>query len=288
LSVKWIAAVTPARSACLDDDALPERKREAINQTVLKRNGMGSPREQQQMGHQQRRGLRIVNNNYIDQAKDLLTAIGVYQLSEGVWAFTDVHTANHAYIHHSREPVALAAYAAVNPTFAAGRFPSWALIDMVDKVPCMDGTQHTALAMVCGASIPTFPSASERGNIFGQAVSGIVEAYSLEGCFEHVECAYGSPGRHYNLQPRGFDWAGEEGPLPESLKAMRKNYRAMSSLQQIMVLTIMHLYNQGTDKSYLTGGCPTKIHAAEAMDILRRNGPALSAWGYMVTHYAGW
>ena len=142
--------------------------------------------------------------------------------------------------------------------------------------------------MVCGASIPTFSSASERGNIFGQAVWGIVEAYSLEGCFEHVERAYGSEGSHYNLRPRGFDWVGGEEPVAEYLKAMRKSYRAMSPLQQIMVLTIMHLYNQGEDKIFLTGGCPTKIPAAEAMEILRRNGSALSAWGYMVTHYAGW
>lgn len=239
------------------------------------------------MGHQGK-GSLIVNNSYVAQAKGLLTEIGVHQLSEGLWAFTDVHTANQAYIHHSREPVALAAYAAVNSTFAAGRFPGWALVDMVDKVPCMDGIEHTALAMVCGASIPTFPSASERGKIFGHAVWGIVEAYSLEGCFEYVERPYGSQGCHYNLRPRGFDWAAGEEPVPESLKAMRKSYRAMSQLQQIMVLTIMHLYCQGKDRTYLTGGCPTKIPAAQAMNILRSNGPALSAWGHMVTHYAGW
>jgi hypothetical protein len=229
-----------------------------------------------------------VNNDYVDKAKGLLSEIGVYQLSVGVWAFTNTHTASQAYIHHSLQPVALAAYAAVNPTFAAGRFPNWALVDMVDKVPCMDGAELTALSMVCGASIPTLPSASERGSIFGQAVWGIVEAYSLEGCFEHVERAYGSPGRHYNLRPRGFDWAGGEGPVLESLKAMRKSYRAMSPLQQIMVLTVMHLYDQGKDKTYLTGGCPTRIAAAVAMNILRSNRPALSAWGHLVTHYAGW
>lgn len=229
-----------------------------------------------------------MNNNYVAQAKGLLSEIGVHQLSEGVWAFTNVRTASHAYFHHSREPGALAAYAAVNPAFAAGRFPKWALVDMVDKVPCMDGAELTALSMVCGASIPTLPSASARGNIFGQAVWDIVEAYSLEACFEHVARAYGSPGRHYNLRPRGFDWAGGEEPVPESLKGMRKSYRAMLPLQQIMVLTIMHLYNPSKDKTYLTGGCPTKIAAAEAMEILRRNGSALSAWGHMVTHYAGW
>jgi len=229
-----------------------------------------------------------VNNDYVDKAKDILSEIGVHQLSEGAWAFTDVHTANHAYIHHSREPVALAAYAAVNPTFASGRFPGWALIDMVDKMPCMDGIEHTALAMICGASIPTFPSASERGNIFGQAVWGIVEAYSLEGCFERVERAWGSPGWHYNLRPRGFNWSGDQELNSESMKDMRKSYRAMSPLQQIMVLTIMHLYCQGKDKTYLTGGCPTKITASQAMDILRSDGSALSAWGHLVTHYAGW
>ncbi|MCX2901077.1 hypothetical protein [Pseudomonas mandelii] len=229
-----------------------------------------------------------MDNNYLAKAKRLLSEVGAHQLSERVWAFTDVHIVSQAYIHHSLQPVALAAYAAVNPTFAAGRFPNWALVDMVDKVPCMDGAELTALSMVCGASIPTFPSASERGNISGQAVWGFVEAYSLEGCFEHVERAYGSQGSHYNLRPRGFDWAGGEDPVPESLKAMRQSYRAMSPLQQIMVLTIMHLYNQGKDKTYLTGGCPTKIPAVEAMSILRRNGPALSTWGHMVTHYAGW
>lgn len=229
-----------------------------------------------------------MNNRYVDQAKVIFSMIGIHQLSEGVWAFTDVYTANQAYIHYSQQPVALAAYAAVNATFAAFRFPDLALVDMVDTVPCMDGAELTALAMACGASIPTFSSASERGIIFGQAVWGIVKVYSLEGCFEYVERPYGSQGSHYNLRPRGFDWAGGEGPVPESLKAMRKSYRAMSPLQQIMVLTIMHLYNQGEDKTYLTGGCPTKIPAAEAMDILRRNESALSAWGHLVTHYAGW
>jgi hypothetical protein len=225
-----------------------------------------------------------VNNDYVDKAKSLLSEIGGQQLSAGVWTFTGVPPVN---IHHSQIPVALVAYAAFNVTFAAGGLTGWTLVDMVDKVPCMDGAENTALAMVCGASIPTF-SSSDREIIFGHAVWGIVEAYSLEGCFERVEHDEDSQGSHYNLRPRGFNWAGGKEPVPESLKAMRKSYRAMSPLQQIMVLTIMHLYCQGKDKTYLTGGCPTKIPAAQAMNILRSDGPALSAWGHMVTHYAGW
>nr|WP_181718383.1 hypothetical protein [Pseudomonas monteilii] len=49
----------------------------------------------------------------------------------------------------------------------------------------------------------------------------------------------------------------------------------------------MHLYNQGKDNVYLTGGCPTKILAAEALTILRDNS-ALADWGHLVSHYAGW
>ena len=155
-------------------------------------------------------------NNDVDMAKNLLSEIGGQQLSAGVWTFTGVPP---VYIHHSQIPVALVAYAAFNVTFAAGGLTGWTLVDMVDTVPSMDGAELTALAMVCEASIPTFLSGSERGNIFGQAVWGIVEAYSLEGCFEHVERAYGSRGSHYNLRPRGFDWAGGEDPVLEFLKA---------------------------------------------------------------------
>lgn len=45
--------------------------------------------------------FEYMNNNYVAQAKGLLPEIGVHQLSEGVWAFTDVHIASQAYIHHS-------------------------------------------------------------------------------------------------------------------------------------------------------------------------------------------
>jgi hypothetical protein len=65
-----------------------------------------------------------MNKNYVDQAKGLLSEIGVHQLSEGAWAFTDIHTACQAYIHHSLQPAALAVYATVNPTFASGHFPN--------------------------------------------------------------------------------------------------------------------------------------------------------------------
>lgn len=229
----------------------------------------------------------MLDTNYPGQAIALLAEIGVHQLAHSVWAFTDVDTASHAYIHHSRKPVALAAYAVVNPTFAAGRFAGYTLADMVDKAPSMDYAEYAALAMVCGASTPSFSSSKHRAEIFGNAVWAIIEGYSLGACFERVR-TYGTEGTHYQLRPRGYNWDGDREAQPEALKAMRKSYRAMTPLQQVMVLTIMHLYCQGKDKYHLTGGCPTKIPAADAIGLLKGNDQALAAWGHLVSHYAGW
>jgi len=223
----------------------------------------------------------IPTSSYVASAKDMLTKFGVQQLSEGVWQLTDVQMASEGYIHHSQQPVALAAYAAVNETFAAGRFPGYTLVEMVDKAPCMDYAEYAALAMVCGSPIPSFAGSDARAKIFGKAVWDIVAIYQLEGCFERNN-QYTGNGDHYSLRPRG-----DQSPKPENLKAMRKSYRAMTPLQQVMTLTIMHLYHQGKDTFYLTGGCPTKIPAAQAMSILRSNA-ALPSWGHLVTHYAGW
>lgn len=225
--------------------------------------------------------------SYDAEAKELLTAFGVHQVAQGVWALTDIQTASEAYIHHSQKPAALAAYAAVNATFAAGRFPGYALVDLVDKVPSMDYAENATLAMVCGSPVPSFEGSDARAWIFGRAVWSLVEKYELQGCFERQNQRVPSNGDHYNLRPRGYNWAGDWGPIPDALKAMRKAYREMSPVQQIMTLTVMHLYRQGKDKLFLTGGCPTKIHAADALDILREHA-ALPDWGHLVTHYAGW
>jgi hypothetical protein len=225
--------------------------------------------------------------NPVAEAKRLLADIGVRQLSEGIWELTDTYTASQAYIHHTQKPAALAAYAAVNDTFAAGRFPGYTLVALVDKMPSLDYAEYTAMAMACGSPLPSCAGSDVRARIFGNAVWSIVSTYKLEGCFERHNQVYQSNGDHYSMRPRGYNWGGDWGPIPESLKAMRKCYRAMTPVQQIMVLTIIHLYHQGKDKSFLTGGCPTQILAAKALSILRHAG-ALPDWGHLVTHYAGW
>lgn len=225
--------------------------------------------------------------NPVAAAKQLLTDIGVRQLSDGTWAITDMYTARDAYIHHSQQPAAMAAYSAASDSFAADRFPGYTLVSMVDKMPSLDYAEYTALAMACGSPMPSCAGSDARARIFGNAVWDIVSTYKLEGCFERHNQDFPSNGDHYSMRPRGYDWGGGWTPIPEKLKAMRKCYREMTPVQQIMVLTIIHLYHQGKDKSFLTGGCPTQILAAEALSILRNSG-ALPDWGHLVSHYAGW
>ncbi|EJN39675.1 hypothetical protein PMI38_00907 [Pseudomonas sp. GM84] len=223
---------------------------------------------------------------YVAEANILLNELGVFKSTTGTWAFTDMKTASSCYIHHSRVPVAVAAYTAIDPIFAAGRIPNYALVDLIIKIPCMDAAECTALAIICGAEPPLFPSAAQRGEIFGDTAWKIVNDYGLESCFTHVR-PYGDEGRHYTMRPQGFDYDHDE-PIPELLEAMRKAYRSMRPVQQIMVLTLLHLYSGERDKTFLIGGCPTKISAIKALKTLRQDGEALKIWAHLVSHYAGW
>jgi len=226
------------------------------------------------------------SDEYVAEANTLINELGVFKSHSDIWAFTDIKTASSCYIHHSRIPVAVAAYAAIDPIFAAGRIPNFTLVDLVIKISCMDAIESTAFAIICGAEPPIFPSAAQRGEIFGETAWRIVSDYGLESCFKQVR-AYGSEGRHYTMRPQGFDYDHSE-PMPEALKAMRKSYRAMEPVQRIMVLTLLHLYLQERDKVFLIGGCPTKISAVEALKALREDTQALKTWAHLLGHYAGW
>lgn len=225
-------------------------------------------------------------SQHVDESIALINELGVYKTSAGTWAFTDMERASSGYIHHSRIPVAVAAYAAIDPIFAAGRIPNYELVELIIKIPCMDATEYTALAIICGAEPPLFPSAAQRGEIFGETAWKIVNDYGLESCFTQVS-PYGDEGRHYTMRPKAFDYDQSE-PIPERLEAMRKSYRFMEPVQQIMVLTLLHLYLGERDKIFLIGGCPTKISAVEALKTLRQDRVALKIWAHLVSHYAGW
>ncbi|GLO16065.1 hypothetical protein PPUJ20028_46510 [Pseudomonas putida] len=88
------------------------------------------------------------------------------------------------------------------------------------------------------------------------------------------------------MRPQGFDYDQSE-PIPERLEAMRKSYRSMEPVQQIMVLTLLHLYLEERDKIFLIGGSPTKISVVEALEALRQDTQAFKIWAHLVSHYAG-
>jgi hypothetical protein len=230
----------------------------------------------------------MLERNYPEDATKLLASIGVHQLDYGLWSFTDVDTASRAYIHHSTWPTALCAYASVDPVFARGRFPGRTLVDLIHKLGSLDGAETTALAQVCGAPNPTF-ARPERQHAFGRVVWENVRRYGLEECFERVEPRGVYQGEHHALRPRGFDWAlPDRAPVPSALKAIRKTYKGLEPARQVMALSILHLYLGHPDKAILIGGCPTKILAADAVNILRNQGAAIEDWGHMVSHYPGW
>lgn len=224
--------------------------------------------------------------DYPTDARKLLQDWGVDQIAFGAWAFTDVATASRAYVHHSAWPAALCAYAAVDATFARGRFPDRYLTEMMHKIPSMDGVERTAMAFACGAPAPDLTGHAMI--VFGEAVWANVTQYGLEEIFEHVHTDH-APGAHYHLRPRGIDWLEPGRPTnPAKLKAMRAAYKGLSPLRQVMALSILHLYLTRPDKNFLLGGCPTKVHGADAYRRLDNDGQALADWAHMVTHYHGW
>ena len=73
--------------------------------------------------------------------------------------------------------------AVVSPTFARGRFPKLRLVDMVAKVPAMDGREMHALATVCGANIDSLPEGSGRAPAFAAHLVDVIDRYELGGFF---------------------------------------------------------------------------------------------------------
>ena len=58
-----------------------------------------------------------------EKATALLHRLGVHEVSSGIWAFTDLEVASHGHVHHSQQPVALAAYAPSTQRLQPVAFP---------------------------------------------------------------------------------------------------------------------------------------------------------------------
>lgn len=207
-------------------------------------------------------------------------AIGPHQVE-----LIDFKQAESCYIHHTSAPVALVGYASVSPTFARGRFPNFSFLDLIAKRPSMDEREACALAAICETDVtPPF-----WGNPapFGRQLWAVIERYDLSMFFDRLDPknAYGSGGDHYLMRPRGGNMEIEDANTEAILKQWRADYKKLPEFRQLLVATIIRLYN--SDESRWLVRVPKKWHAAEGIEILRAQG-ALADWARLYALYPGW
>lgn len=220
--------------------------------------------------------MSMVTSDVGELLDDLGLAIGAHQVE-----IIDFKQAESCYVHHTQMPVAVVGYAYVSPAFAQGRFPKFSFLDLIAKRPSMDERETCALAAICGAEVtPPF-----WGNPapFGNHLWAVIERYNLGDFFERLDPknAYGKGGDHYLMRPRG---SGDED-AEEILKMWRAEYKKLPEFRQLMVATIIRLYNSN-EKRWLVR-VPKKWHAAEGITILRERG-ALADWAKLYALYPGW
>jgi len=212
------------------------------------------------------------------ETASLLESFGIELSAGGLVVMTDFAKAERAYIHHTSVPVAVVAMAVASPTFARGRFPKLRLVDVVAKVPVMDGREIRALATVCGAKIDS----SSRAPAFAAHLLDVIARYELDAFFTRV------PDRAVNgidVRPRGIDWRTEQVDA-QAMAEWRRAYKTLVPARQMLVATIITLYRSEPDKTWLVR-LPSTWHAADAIAALLEAG-ALRDWGRLVALYPGW
>ena len=211
-----------------------------------------------------------------------LESFGIELSAGGLVVMTDFAKAESAYIHHSSVPVAVVAMAVASPTFARGRFPKLRLVDVVAKVPVMDGREIRALATVCGANIDSLPEGSGRAPAFAAHLLDVIARYEFDAFFLR------DPSQSINgidVRPRGFVYRTSQVDA-RAMAEWRRAYRTLPPTRQMMVATIIWLYRGEPDKTWLAR-LPSTWHAADAIAALVEAG-ALRDWGRLVALYPGW
>lgn len=213
----------------------------------------------------------------------LLDELGLALGAAGV-EMTDFDLAGQCYIHHTKIPIALAGYALVSNAFARGRFPDTSFIELIHKRPSMDESEAEAFAAVCGVKVePPFWGNPEP---FGKHLWDVIARYELEPFYERVE-RHNGKGEHYAMRPRGLDWSNPGWPeIPGALAKWRTDYKALPPARQLIVMTILNLYNQSLDNKWMFR-VPKKWHAADGIQLLREAG-YLQDWARLFALYPGW
>ena len=217
-------------------------------------------------------------------SREILKQLGL-DVDAGHVQIGDIDVASSGYVHHSRVPVAIAGYAMASPIFARGRFPDATFIDLVLKRPAMDQHEVIAFAAVCGIQVS--PPFWGNPGPFAAHLWDVIERYQLSPFFERVDQAHCVDGDHYAMRPRGLDWT-TLSPLdpPHGIDQWRAQYRKLSTPTQLMVVTILHLYLQRKDSTWMLR-VPKKWHASDAINALREHG-MLHDWAKLLALYPGW
>lgn len=208
---------------------------------------------------------------------DLLEEFGmIFSPGRGP-AFVDYAKAE-GYIHHSRMPVALAAMAAISPSFARGRFPKVRLVDMVAKRPAMDEDEAVALAEIGGAEVePPFWSNQPP---FHHHLVDVVNRHGIGHLFYHEA----KPHSLKTFRPLGY---ADDQPGRANLAKWPAKMKQLNAGRQMLVATIVTLYRgDADDKTWL--GRWSNWHAADALTVIRGDTELCRDWHKLVALYPGW
>jgi hypothetical protein len=210
------------------------------------------------------------------QTPDLLKQFGVELTPSGGVVMSDFARAENCYIHHSTEPVAAVAYALVSPAFSRGRFPKMKLIDLVTKVPCMDGSEVVALAALVGVKILPY----RDPHPFNEHLHDLIKRYELGEFFITGQRLV----QGIDVRPRGINWSNWKTDAA-AMAAWRRAYKDLPPSRQMLVATVMWLY-RGRDKTWMQR-LPCSWHAADSIVALKDAG-SLRDWCKLVALYPGW
>jgi hypothetical protein len=168
------------------------------------------------------------------------------------------------YVHHTAVPAAVTAFSLISPAFARGRFPKMTLADVVLKRSYMDRSEATALAIVCGETVPPQLDADE----FIAHLHDVIDRHDLHPFFGRY------PDRPANfgidVRPHGVNWANFETDS-KGMADWRAAYKRVPPWKQTLVATVMWLYCGRKDCDWLKR-LPHNWHAADALALLKYSG----------------
>ena len=206
-----------------------------------------------------------------------------FELSGGGWA-VGAGAKLPTYVHHTEEPVLVAALALAHgnvPVDLAVQFANYRLRDLVLKRPALDLREAGSLLSACSASLPQ-PIPVHAYAEFYEALCKAIGKCELESFFDTIDEA----DFHYKIRPLGYRQDTDKQAFEKIVKEWRRRFRQLPEQRQMMLSSIIWLYRGCDDKTWLrrlsTGW--TAIHALRSM----RSAGVLADWARLVALYPGW